>query len=69
MNEDAFQHVNIWKFNPGRDTIIEYLKKPYAKSDPSITQIDALKSNSIEVFNNLLVMNNSVVSDFVSNEV
>ena len=46
--------------NPGRATVEEYLKNPLHSEDPSMTQIDILKSNSIEIFYNLLILLNNV---------
>ena len=46
--------------NPSRSTVEEYLKNPLHSEDPSMTQIDILKSNSIEIFYNLLILLNNV---------
>ena len=46
--------------NPSKETIKEYLKKPTPSEDPRMTQIDVLKSNSIEIFYNLLILQNNV---------
>ena len=46
--------------NPGRETVQEYLKSPLHSEDPNMTQIDILKSNSIEIFYNLLILLNNV---------
>lgn len=58
--------------NPGRATLEEYLKNPLHSEDPSMTQIDILKSNSIEIFYNLLILlnnvNHSTIRDFLCSE-
>lgn len=58
--------------NPGRETLEEYLKSPLHSEDPSMTQIDILKSNSIEIFYNLLMLLNNVststIRDFLCSE-
>ena len=58
--------------NPGRATVEEYLKNPLHSEDPSMTQIDILKSNSIEIFYNLLFLpnnvNHSTIRDFLCSE-
>ena len=58
--------------NPGRETVQEYLKNPLHSEDPSMTQIDILKSNSIEIFYNLLILlnnvNHSTIRDFLCSE-
>ena len=58
--------------NPGRATLEEYLKNPIHSEDPSMTQIDILKSNSIEIFYNLLILlnnvNTSTIRDFLCSE-
>ena len=58
--------------NPGRETVQEYLKNPMHSEDPSMTQIDILKSNSIEIFYNLLILlnnvNHSTIRDFLCSE-
>ena len=50
----------------------EYLKQAAAHEDPTMTQIDILKSNSIEIFYNLLLLlsnvNHSTIRDFLCNE-
>lgn len=58
--------------NPGRETLVEYLKNPSHSEDPNMTQIDILKSNSIEIFYNLLMLlntvNTSTIRDFLCSE-
>ena len=58
--------------NPGRETLEEYLKSPLLSEDPKMTQIDILKSNSIEIFYNLLILlnnvNHSTIRDFLCSE-
>lgn len=58
--------------NPGRGTLEEYLKNPQHSEDPKMTQIDILKSNSIEIFYNLLILlnnvNHSTIRDFLCSE-
>ena len=46
--------------NPSEETIKEYLKNPTPTEDYRMTQIDLLKSNSIEIFYNLLMLQNNV---------
>lgn len=58
--------------NPGRSTVVEYLKSPLNSEDPRMTQIDALKSYSIEIFYNLLILLNNVshstIRDFLCSD-
>ena len=46
--------------NPSEETVKEYLKNPTPTEDYRMTQIDLLKSNSIEIFYNLLLLQNNV---------